>query len=121
MVGIIPRDPSGHAGRLAQNMIVEKVSVCSKPGPLVRRARGGVVGVDVERDRRRDLAQAVSTTVAIPAVARPWPRSSGSTYTPWIWQALGVAQATSALNTTRPSSIRENDQPRPTSWLTRAR
>ena len=57
----------------------------------------------------------------MPAVHSPWPRSSGSTYTPWIWQALGVAQATSALNTTRPPSIRENDQPRPTSWLTRAR
>ena len=58
--------------------------------PAVRRAARLVAGVDVERDHRGDLAQAHARPRS-PCRPRRGPRRAapGSTYTPWIWQALG--------------------------------
>ncbi len=39
----------------------------------------------------------------MPGAERPWPRYSGATQTPWIWQACEVAAPISALKTTLPS------------------
>ena len=62
-----------------------------------------------------------SATAAMPRTPMPSPRRSGGTHTPWTWAADGLAQATSALNTSRPWSKAAKDQPRETSWLTRVR
>ena len=47
----------------------------------------------------------------MPAAASPCPRALGATHTPCTWQASRVTAPTSALKTTRPSSIRPNARP----------
>src|SRR5664280_776043 len=64
---------------------------------------------------------AVATTAAIPAVPSPVPRSAGSTHTPWTWQTDRLTAPISALNSTRPFSIRANARPAAISSATLAR
>src|SRR5664280_1522850 len=64
---------------------------------------------------------AVATTAAVPAVPSPVPRSAGSTHTPWTWQTDRLTAPISALNSTRPFSIRANARPAAISSATLAR
>ena len=57
----------------------------------------------------------------MPGTDSPRPRTSGATQTPCTWQAVGVTEPISALNITRPSSIRANDRPLRISSATLAR